>query len=163
MPPRLIHGLTDSRRLLSTSARNRIATMLRNLEWRYPQVKVHLVMHDFPSEHPLSLYAFWLFNCSGLSSEKMRGGGNRSIMLLLDPMRREMVMTVGYGLEPLLPETAQAQLLDLAVAKLAEKDWEKGLREILIGLDQMLESVATELAATLATSPFPLDRYRGEY
>jgi predicted AAA+ superfamily ATPase len=84
---------------------------VRELERRFPQVHVHVVVRNFTPEQPIELFAFWIFNGGHLAQEAHKGGGNRDVLFVLDPVHQRMALMVGYGLEPFLRQQALDHLL----------------------------------------------------
>lgn len=145
--PRIGRGVCDTTGVLSKRDVQKIAKAGGKLAWSFPQIALHVLLHEFPREHPFALHVFWLFNCGGLSSEHFRGEDNHAILLALDPVQGLSALTVGYGLEPFLSDEAMDHLLELSEPAWKSGDWTWGILEVISGLDRLLESAALEVSA----------------
>jgi hypothetical protein len=114
MVPVLGHGLNDLTATLSRGEGRGINRRMDELERRFPQLQFAVVLCSPPSPVPLNLYAFWLFNKSGLTSAVERGGKNRLVLLAIDPDDERLVTMIGYGLEPFIAEHRLTNALSIA-------------------------------------------------
>lgn len=147
--PRIAPGLSDAAVILSPREIKRLGARIHEMKRRFPQVTLHIIVRDVPTNHPFDLYLFWLFNNANLSEEAHKGGENRDILLLLDHVQNRVGMIVGYGLEPFLREEALDHLLEMAEPAFREQRWMDGFLSIIDGLDQLLEAAAIELQEAL--------------
>jgi hypothetical protein len=83
--PRFAPGLDDALRVLEKRDVKKLGERIDEMQRRFPQVKMHIIVRDFPSNHPFDLFLFWIFNHAGLSEEAHKGGENRDILLVIDP------------------------------------------------------------------------------
>lgn len=150
--PRMGRGVCDNTGVLSKSEIQKVVKAGSKLTWAFPQTQLHVLLHEFPREHPFALHVFWIFNCGGFSTEHSRGGENHSILLALDPVQGKSALTVGYGLEPFLNDEALDHLLELSEPAWKRGDWARGILELITGLERLLESAATEVAAGFGLS-----------
>ena len=139
--PRMALGVTDSTGSLSASEIAKLRKKILFIQRRFPQVVLQIVVRSLPHEHPLSLYAFWLFNAGAFAGEARRGRNNHVILLLVDPTRQESAIMPGYGLENLLTPETLGHLLDLAGPVWEAGQWAEGIERVLAGLDKLLESI----------------------
>ncbi len=119
--PTLSKPLTDPQRVLSGMQRRKVDRQVANLERRFPQIELAVVLMPVPAQAPMGMYAFWLFNRGQLSSTAEGGGKNRLVLLLLDTNTGRAASMVGYGLEPFFPEM-QLQMCVQAYAQLRQRD-----------------------------------------
>lgn len=147
--PRFSPGLGDTAILLSTREMKKLSARIHEMKRRFPQVTLHIIVRDLPTNHPFDLYLFWIFNNANLSEEAHKGGENRDILLLLDPTQTRVGMIVGYGLEPFLREEALDHLLELSEPAFREQRWLDGFLQLVDGLDQLLESAAIDVQEAL--------------
>jgi uncharacterized membrane protein YgcG len=145
--PRMNPGVADSTGSLTSSEIGKIRKRLEYIQRRFPQAVVQIVMRALPHEHPFSLYAFWLLNAGAFAGESRRGKNNHTILLLIDPGRKESALVPGYGLEELLSPEALGHLLDLAGPVWEAGMWAEGIERVLTGLDKLLETVGVAEAA----------------
>jgi uncharacterized membrane protein YgcG len=140
--PRLQPGISDSHRLLDSAGAAKIKRASEALCRKFPQLTLQIVLHPFPTEHPFSLHAFWLFNAGAFAGDAKRGADNHAILLAIDPKRLEAAIVVGYGLEDFLGEKALDHLLELASPFWQQHRWSDGIMTVLDGLDRLCESTA---------------------
>ena len=140
--PRLSSVVADSTRQLSEAEITKLRKRIIEIETRFPQLILNVVMHHFPTEHPFSMHAFWLFNASNYAGNSRRGKDNHALLLTLDPARGDSAIVPGYGLENHLKTEALDHLLHLASPAWQAQRWAEGIAQVLDGLDQLLESVA---------------------
>ena len=152
--PRMAPGISDSTGSLSSHDMNKLRKKITNLQRRFPQLVLQIVMRSLPQEHPFSLYAFWLFNAGAFAGEGRRGKNNHAILLLIDPTRKESALMPGYGLEMLLRQEALGHLLDLAGPVWDAGMWAEGIERVLNGLDKLLESVGVAEESIVAEGEF---------
>lgn len=141
--PRLSPAVADTTRLLTQSDHTRLKKRILEIQQRFPELALQVVVHGFGPEHPFSMHAFWLFNAGNFAGDGQRGKDNRSLMVALDPGRGESAIVPGYGLEPFLKGETLDHLLELAGPAWEAGRWADGLLRVLDGLDQLLESIAS--------------------
>lgn len=155
--------LTDHTAALVPAEIKRIHKRIDRLERRFPQVRLQILVHHFPSEHPLELYVFWIFNAGGISSVNDKAGANHTVLLVLDPIDGKSSLMVGYGLEPFIDDGQLDDLLDDARLAWSDKAWAEGIMTVLDGLDGVLESSVLRIADAFDLS-VRLPRHRaGDY
>ena len=140
--PRLAQGVADTTQSLNQAEQQKLRKKIAGLQRRFPQLVLQLVIHQFPTEHPFSMHAFWLFNAGNFAGDSRRGKDNHSILLALDPTRREAAIVPGYGLEPFMRSETLDHLLRLGDISWQSSKWADGLVQVLEGLDSLLESIA---------------------
>ena len=161
--PRMAQGVADLAGVLPPGDDLKIGKALSRLMWTFPQIKLHVLLHVFPEEHPFDLHVFWLFNCGGFSSESQKAGDNRTILLALDPSQERSALMVGYGLEPFLDDEALDHLLKLAEPAWIAGDWTRGILEAITGLDRLLENTALEVGAGFGLPALAAPKRRGDF
>jgi hypothetical protein len=161
--PRMAQGVADLAGVLPPGDDLKIGKALSRLMWTFPQIKLHVLLHVFPEEHPFDLHVFWLFNCGGFSSESQKAGDNRTILLALDPSQERSALMVGYGLEPFLDDEALDHLLILAEPAWIAGDWTRGILEVITGLDRLLENTALEVGAGFGLPALAAPKRRGDF
>lgn len=111
IPPQLTAPVADVGRVLSFRAKRSLAEAVHLAEQHFPDLHGIVVTAAVPAGVAPELYAFWLFNRTGLFSAVEKGGDNHGVLLLFDTTAPRCVVTIGYGLEPLLP----AAMLETAI------------------------------------------------
>lgn len=140
--PRIHNEIHDSTRQLTASHASAIRKQIATLRHRYPQLHLQILFHSFPQPHPLRTQVFWMFNAAGISSETHRGSQNHTILIAVDPVRKEAAVMVGYGFEPHFTDQQLTGLLQLATADWKRGDWSAGTATILHEIDTHLASFA---------------------
>jgi hypothetical protein len=140
--PRLAPVVADTTRSLAAGDLAELKKRITQIERRFPELVLQIVMNSFPEQHPFSMHVFWLFNAANYAGDSKRGKDNHSLLVALDPVRGEAAIMPGYGLETFLKTEALDHLLELAGPAWEKKLWTEGLLQVLNGLDQLLESVA---------------------
>lgn len=150
--PRLSpEGVSDLAPCLSRSEHRRLTRLVGAFRDRFPQCRLALVFREFSPQFPLAAQLFWLFNAGGVASENEKGGRNRDLLLGIDPKAQRAGLTMGYGLEPFLNQSALDHILSLAVPYLELNSHAEASREILEGLTRLMEGVCRELGEMVGT------------
>ncbi len=103
--PQLTRPVADLGGVLSASEHRTMARAVQLMEQRFPDISGAVVISEIPAHLTPELYAFWLFNRTSLFSAVEKGGNNHGVLLLLDSQSTRAAVMIGYGLEPLVPET----------------------------------------------------------
>ena len=140
--PRLNPVVADTTGQLGRGVAGKLNKRILGLQRKFPQLVLQVVMHNFPQEHPFPMHAFWLFNAAAIAGEGKRGSKNHSILIVVDPSRKEAAIVPGYGLEPFLRQEALDHLLEMSGPAFQSGKWQLGLEEMLDGLGQLLETVS---------------------
>jgi uncharacterized membrane protein YgcG len=140
--PRLAPVVADTTRQLATADQAKLRRRIAEIQRRFPQLVLQVVMHSFPEEHPFAMHVFWLFNAGNFAGDSRRGKDNHALLVALDPVRGESAIVPGYGLEPFLKPEILDHLLELAGPAWDGGRWADGILRVLDGLDQLLESIA---------------------
>lgn len=138
IPPVLEHPVTDLAGELSGSERARIEKIVHAIERRFPQVTLAIAIAAAPAGVPPAAWAFWLFNRGSLFSPVERGGDNHGVLLAINTADNSATLTLGYGLEPFIAETALRQCLQEAAAELAKARYAVAVQSCMAGLDREL-------------------------
>ncbi len=152
--PRLNPVVADTTRKLGASDQAKLKKRIAQIQRRFPQLVLQVVMHVFPEEHPFSMHVFWLFNAGNFAGDSQRGKDNHALLVALDPSRGEAAIMPGYGLEPFLKTEALDHLLELAGPAWEKENWTEGILLVLDRLDQLLESIAVPDEAGAAKGDF---------
>jgi hypothetical protein len=155
IPPVLAAGLTDEEGVLNGGDIRAIKRAVGQFRDRFPQIKLALLFRQAPDVVPMRVWAWWLFNRGNFSAEIDRGYTNRDILLVVDPDRRQAAMTMGYGLEPFVGQRDLTAALAAGQPALIAGEWAGACRQILIALDQGLQSIVERMPRTYGV-PMPL-------
>jgi uncharacterized membrane protein YgcG len=152
--PRLSAVVADTTRTLGTKAQAAIKKRIAEIQRRFPQIVLQVVIHTFPEEHPFGMHVFWLFNAGNFAGDSHRGKDNHALLIAVDPTRGESAIIPGYGLEPFLKPETLDHLLELAGPAWQTGRWVDGFLRVLDGLDQLLESIAVPEDSRSANGEF---------
>jgi hypothetical protein len=140
--PRLVTGVSDEGGRMSAAEVTKVRAAIRAMQSKFPQLMVQVVLHRFPAEHPFGLHAFWLFNAASFSGDANRGGRNHTALVVVDPVRLESSIVLGYGLESQVGCEVLDHLQELAGPAWTAGGWGDGILTVLDGLDRLFESLA---------------------
>ncbi|MBK1825944.1 hypothetical protein [Haloferula rosea] len=155
--PIVKNRICDQPRLLDPAAQNRLLRRMDRFERRFPQVRLQVLCRTFPTEHPFSLYLFWIFNLGRISSDLEKGGNNRVILLALDPQSSRSGIMPGYGLEPFLDQNELDELLASIDEIWGRHAWDEGFIKLIDGLDSILEGSIHRLTDIFGHAPRPAE------
>lgn len=155
IPPVLQAGLTDKAEVLTSTAARHVRRALTQFRGRFPQIQLALLLQQAPDAVPMRTWAWWLFNRSQFSLALDKGFVNRDILVALDPIRHQAVITIGYGLEPFVGKRDLADALAAAQPALASGEWAEACGQILVGLDDGLRKIIDRMSLTYGV-PAPL-------
>lgn len=147
--PRVSPVVSDSTSSLSAADLRKLRRRIDEIQRRFPQLVMQLLIHYFPEEYPFSMHVFWIFNAGNFAGDSHRGKDNHALLVVLDPHRKESAIVPGYALEPFLKSEALDHLLELASPMWEKEAWADGFFRVLDGLDQLLESVAIRVDQTV--------------
>jgi hypothetical protein len=139
--PRIHREVHDTTRQLTESQQKDIRKHIFRMRTKYPQLYVQVLLHSFPPPHPMRTQVFWMFNAAGFSGDTRRGPDNHTLLIAIDPGRREAALMPGYGLEPFLDEDFLTDLLASSDNCWKRGDWPGGVFSLLDMLDPHLENI----------------------
>jgi hypothetical protein len=155
IPPVLQAGLSDPGGVLPSKAARQVKAALVQFRERFPQIQLALLMEEAPEKVPMRTWAWWLFNRSRFSFALDKGFVNRDILLVIDPVRRQAVVTIGYGLEPFVGKRDLSDALAAGQPALAAGDWAEACGQILVALDDAFRQIIDRMSRTYGV-PVPL-------
>ena len=142
-------GLTDLDQIFSKSERRRLSKTLKHFRRRFPQCQFSVVASVHPSPKlPFSVYAFWLFNTSGICRKIDKGGDNHDLLLTIDAKRGLAALLVGYGLEPFVGPQHIEEILNAGKSALQAGNWAEAVKAIVNAADARLASICSGLNQT---------------
>ena len=146
--PHVKNGLNDRSMLLSRKRRKKIESQLREIEVRFPQVHVTILLTpELAEDTQLGSYAFWIFNSPGVCRGLEKGAMNHAILLTVDSSNRRANMIVGYGLEPYFEEAKLHEILACGREEFAEDNLGDGIEAVLNGVHVQLHRLVQTLDA----------------
>ncbi len=138
IPLALSGPIADTSGSLGVFALRRAAKVIDDVERRFPQLNIAVVLMEVPQQAPLVPYAFWIFNRSSLSSAVEKGGENRLVMMLIDTSSGRAIAMVGYGLEPFIQEVHLQSCLQAAQQPLQRGRYAQAIESFARELDRQL-------------------------
>lgn len=137
--PRFEPGISDDGPVILPRQKKALLRRIEKLRRRFPQIRIQIICREFPTDHPLPLYLFWIFNNGNFGDATEKAGNNRLILITLDPYEGRSAMMVGYGLEPFVSDETLDEVLSLAEQPWRNSQWADGLAVLLDGLELALE------------------------
>jgi uncharacterized membrane protein YgcG len=123
IPPQLTGPVADMAGILSQGAKRTLSEAVRRAEQHFPDIHGIVLTAVVPANFTPELYAFWLFNRTGLFSAVEKGGDNHGVLLILDTQSSRCAAMIGYGLEPLIPMTVLETALASSRPYLAKQNF----------------------------------------
>lgn len=152
IPPQLTPPVVDIARVLSASSRRTLIEATRRAEQHFPDLHAVVITAEVPSDFSPDLYAFWLFNRTGLFSEVEKGGDNHGVLLLLDTQVARCAVMIGYGLEPLIPQLALETSLIAATPYLVKQNYASAGQAFFREFERQLEMTSESWPKTFGYS-----------
>ncbi len=146
--PRHDSFVTDYQGAISSKEAQRLSAFLFRLGRQFPQASFFTFFFPPPEGLPHRLYAFWLANRGRFSPLTARGGKNFSVLLLIDCDRGVAVLTVGYGLERFLSETALASCLAQGHKRMERGDYAGAVYAVMSEVARLMKACAGKQNAT---------------
>ena len=120
--PNLAAGVHDLQAVFTARQIRTLKGRLAEFRRKFPQSSFSVVTADHPSPSlPLAVFAFWLFNMSGLCRNLDKGGDNHDLLLVIEANLGLACLTIGYGLEPFIGQEHLGFIVEQA-----KSDFENG-------------------------------------
>lgn len=148
IPPQLTAPVADVAKVLSFRARRALADAVHLAEQHFPDLHGVVVTAPVPAGVSAEIYAFWLFNRTGLFSAVEKGGDNHGVLLLFDTTSPSCVAAIGYGLEPLLPAAALETAVTAASLHVRKQDYGGAGTAFFRELERQLDQAAQKWPST---------------
>lgn len=149
--PIIFGGVSDGSQIFTPADEKKLNKMVLKHQRDFPQSRLHIVTRSFLQKEDLPTLLFWLFNRAGLSQESAKQGQNRDIVLLIEPLRKEAAMMIGYGLEPFIPQSDLDRILAGAQPDFASGNIMNGIESVVGSLSDLLKRVSRELTLSFGT------------
>lgn len=156
-------GLSDQCSALSPNDKKRILRKIEKMQHLFPQVGIHILIRNLPTDHPFDLYTFWIFNSSGISSDASKGGSNHNTLIVLDPIQGKSSIMIGYGLEPFCSDQQLDGVLETGRLAWSDRAWADGILAALDGLESMLRTSLDQLKQAFDLDPYRSRKTVGDY
>lgn len=145
--PRITPGISDSTGAITRREAKRLLKRVERIRQRFPQIRIQILVHHFPQNHPFELHVFWIFNLGGLFRDNEKAGENHTVLIALDPIANQSSVMVGYGLEPFITVNQLDEILEPAVPAWSDRAWAEGLEIVLDELEPLLEQAIQDALA----------------
>ena len=157
MMPVMQPGITDQADILDArDARRRIDAAIASLKAAFPQIGLSVVTVRLQPHQPLSAYAFWVFNRSGICRELDKGGKSRDVLLTVDAANGRASLMIGYGLEPFVSEQTLSRILAVGAPAFSQGDWTSGIEAIIGNAEKTLLEILGALPRIYGLEPASL-------
>ncbi|MGH7938188.1 MAG: TPM domain-containing protein [Chthoniobacterales bacterium] len=144
--PKHFGPLSDRTLTLSRQERRKLQTLLKLFRRKFPQSTFAVLLADLPVGTSVGEYAFWLANRARFGAIESLGENNFDLLLVVD-VAGAAALTVGYGLEKLVPEEDLSAALEAGRNAFAGKNWSMGVELCVTHMMNRLREI------TRATNP----------
>ena len=145
-------GISDGSQIFSNSEAKKLSRLVQRNQRIFPQSRIHFVTRSFPQGVNRSTILFWVFNRAGLSQESAKQGQNRDLVFLIEPIRKQAVIMVKFGLEPFVPQQALDQVIERAQPYFSSRDFAEGIEVPTENVSELLKSISRDLNSTIGLS-----------
>jgi uncharacterized membrane protein YgcG len=151
--PALDPGVSDLQGVFTKREVRQLKSRLADFERKFPQSTFSVVTSEHPSPSlPFSIFAFWLFNTSGICKKLNTGGNNHDLLLTLDAPRGVACLTAGYGLEPFVGQEPLSFIVEQAKKEFESGAWLAGALTIIDQAEKTLAEICSNLNRTYGIS-----------
>ncbi len=151
--PTLKGELSDMVGILSPRQAGKIRTEIKRFAREFPQLQFHAFLTSVSSDHPISTYAFWLFNGSGMCSHLQKGGLNFHTLLVIDVEHGRSNLSVGYGIEPFVADDDLRRALEAGQEALQAKDYGQAVVAIIEMIREVYHEKSARIPQTFGMRP----------
>ncbi|GEP42907.1 TPM domain-containing protein [Brevifollis gellanilyticus] len=106
-----LERITDVSNRLNLRDTRHIEVVLDEFERRFPQCFMAAYVGVLPETLTLRDLGFWLINHGAFHTHQLTRRNDFAIVMLVDPLREEVALTLGYALEQILPEPVLTKIL----------------------------------------------------
>ncbi len=129
--------------------------LISRLEFKFPQLLFCTYLQEVPEGIELSEVGFWLLNHARIDGAGACRPNENAVLILVDPQRKEMGMSLGYRAEALLKEDRMLRLLADARSALIHEEYGKAIEQVFLRVGKDLKKRA---ARCVACPPSSLSR-----
>jgi uncharacterized membrane protein YgcG len=145
--------ITDNAQLLSLKHTRHLETVLDDFERRFPQCFMAAYIGALPEALTLPDLGFWLINHGAFHTHQISRRNDFGIVLMIDPVRQQACLTLGYGLEAVLKETALTHILKKLQPLLSKGSFASAIESAVLLIDKGLQSAARREPRQLDQAP----------
>lgn len=106
-----LERITDVAGRLNLRETRHLETVLDEFERRFPQCFMAAYIGVLPDTLTLPDLGFWLINHGAFQTHQITRRNDFAIVMLVDPLRQQASITLGYALEQALPEPVLLDIL----------------------------------------------------
>lgn len=106
-----LERITDVAGRLNLRETRHLETVLDEFERRFPQCFMAAYIGVLPDTLTLPDLGFWLINHGAFQTHQITRRNDFAIVMLVDPLREQAAITLGYALERILPEPTLLDIL----------------------------------------------------
>lgn len=106
-----LERITDVAGRLNLRETRHLETVLDEFERRFPQCFMAAYIGVLPDTLTLPDLGFWLINHGAFQTHQITRRNDFAIVMLVDPLREQTAITLGYALEKILPEPTLLDIL----------------------------------------------------
>ena len=145
--------LTDRAHCLRLGDSKALERCLEEFEARFPQVFVAVYFGVLPSALSLNELTFWLLNHAAFDTDDFRRLNEYAIVLVIDPVAKEVGLNVGYALEQALPPRFLLKVVTAMRTPLWHGEYVGAVGQILNGVGRRLRKGAKRVSPGQELSP----------
>jgi uncharacterized membrane protein YgcG len=138
----VLERVSDPQRALGDAGRSWVEREVVRFETGFPQAFVAVRVASLGSGPALRQFGFWLLNRAALTDGEITRPNENGVLVLIDPPARLASITLGYQLEPWLPEAALEHVLASA-----RKDFQAG--RLAAGAVRLVQELGSTLRRSL--------------
>jgi uncharacterized membrane protein YgcG len=149
--PRHSRYLSDRSGELTLAEMETLRESLRLFERKFPQSLFSVLITELEPGSSVSEYVFWMANRARFSTLQKTERDNFDILLVIDVTSNAAALTVGYGLEPYVPEEDLREALEALVKPVRHGELAKAIQACV----QVLTRKLRKLSAAAMKRPEP--------
>lgn len=133
-----LERITDVSGRLNLRETRHLETVLDEFERRFPQCFMAAYTGALPDTLTLPDLGFWLINHGAFQTRQITRRNDFAIVMLVDPLREQAAITVGYALEQILSEPVLSGVLAKVRTKLRQGRIASAMEDACQLIDQAL-------------------------
>ncbi|MES2595139.1 MAG: TPM domain-containing protein [Verrucomicrobiota bacterium] len=137
-----LERITDVSNRLNLRDTRHIEVLLDEFERRFPQCFMAAYIGMLPETLTLRDLGFWLINHGAFHTHQVTRRNDFAIVMLVDPLREEVAVTVGYALEQVLTEPVLTKILNELTRPLKRGEIARCIERACDRLDRELRRAA---------------------
>ncbi len=140
--------------------RQAMEAAVANLRWEFPQIYLGIYLGPAPEGPSVGSFAFWLLNRGKATAvpQEIEWTNRDTIVVVVDPDKKESVVTLGYHAEHWISHAACHEALTAASPAFARRDWLSGIGTLVESFRTALGHSADEFLRTQTATNAPVDK-----